>query len=172
MKMKLLPAHILSRITTRAARLRLTATTELTREEAERQAIAQIAKELKLPSPARLPKATPNTPGWVRSIAAKVTARLLEDYVPPYSPDHSLPQSGSARRVTPTHPRARRAAPKATTAETPAPEPTVSMPLVYTAGMHAVTNINDEFTDARWSDQSTENWRADQRKRWRDSNVQ
>jgi hypothetical protein len=47
-------------------------------------------------------------------------------------------------------------------------KPTYSAPLVYThnSGGRGV-NINDEFTDARWRDEATENYRADRLRQWR-----
>jgi hypothetical protein len=53
-------------------------------------------------------------------------------------------------------------------------KPSYSQPLVYThnTGGSGV-NINDEYTDARWRDEATENYRADARKTtWRDTNSQ
>jgi hypothetical protein len=164
------PAHILDAIHSRAALAIIVE--NKTPEEAERIAVAEVARELKMeapPPPPPIPLADKVSRriradaewvrAWLLAPVRLVTPRPPPDYVPPAAPPHTR-RRRQADTIPPPEP-----------ADQP---PTILGPLLYTSGDGVPReNINAEFeNDPRFrrvagfavaADEATRNWPSQNR---------
>jgi hypothetical protein len=164
------PAQILEAISSRISILILQ---NKSRAEAERIAVEEIATQYKiappLPPSIAAPSETKPSQRW-RTHADWVYHKLMTPLTSLPSRKPTAPPSLVRKPPTPHITSPRRVRPRSPDVPAPTPEPsdasspTVTGPLIYVSGTHTPHYIDDEFqNDARYRDQATSNWRAQNR---------